>query len=269
MKTPLRNHRSLRTLAAAALFALVTVDTGHAVNVAISGIQDGGNQPIADFLTTHFQDVTVTLGDYANPATIPAGTDILIIGRRLASGSYDSDVNTPVFHNLTIPIVVMTSYVARPDGNRWGLHSGGATGGGPVSGDETTVTAAGAGVFGLPEGPVDWWSGILGFDAAGTGDVGDGEILATIGGNILAALWEAGDLTGGGATLGGPRLLFNLPEVDGSGSAAFIPDTPAGIQALANAITATTGLVQVPEPSGAILMAGGLGCLVLRRRRAA
>lgn len=270
MKSHLQNYRSVRTFAASAIVAFATMSSGHAVNIAISGVHgEGFNQPIADFFSTNFQDVTVTLGDYSDPSTIPVGTDILVIGRRLFSGAYDNATNSATFNGLGIPVVVMTSYVARPDGNRWGWHSGGATGGGPVTGDETTVTAAGAAVFGIPAGPVDWWSGDTNFDAAGLGTVGGGEILATIGGNILAAAWDTGELTAGGATLGGPRLLFNIPEVAGSATAAFLPDTTAGIQSLANAITATTGLVQVPEPSGAVLLAGSVGLLSIRRRRAA
>lgn len=270
MKTHLHYPRVLRKLAASTIVAVATLSSGHAVNIAISGIHtEGFNQPIADFFTTNFEDVTVTLGDYSNPASIPAGTDILVIGRRLFSGAYDNATNSATFNGLTIPVIVMTSYVARPDGSRWGLHAGGAVGGGPVTGDETTVTAAGAAIFGVAAGATDWWSGSANFDATGAvGSLGDGEILATLGGNILAAIWEAGDLTAGGAALGGDRLLFNIPEVNGSGTAAFMPDTQAGIQSLANVITATTGLTQVPEPSGAVLLGGSLAMLAIRRRRA-
>jgi hypothetical protein len=271
MKAHLQSPRLLRNFAASAIVAVATLSSGHAVNIAISGVHtEGFNQPIATFFTTNFADVTVTLGDYSNPANIPAGTDILVIGRRLFSGAYGDATNSATFNGLTIPVIVMTSYVARPDGNRWGLHAGGAVGGGPVTGNETTVTAAGAAIFGVPAGAADWWSGSANFDATGaTGSVGDGEILATLGGNILAAVWDAGDLTAGGATLGGDRLLFNIPEINGSGTAAFMPDTQSGIQSLANVITATTGLTQVPEPSGTILLLGSAGLLTLRRRRAA
>ncbi len=272
----LRSDRShvMGRFAVAALVAVATVSSGHAaVNIAISGIMDGeinNNQPIIDFFTTNFVDVNVTYGDFSNPATVPVDTDILVIGRRLFSGAYGNATNSATFNSMTIPVIVMTSYVARPDGDRWGWHAGGAVGGGPVTGDETTVTAAGAAVFGVPAGPADWWSGTGNFDATGSGSsVGEGEILASLGGNILAARWQAGDLTAGGAVLGGDRLLFNLPEVAGSGSAAFMPDTEAGVQALANAISTTTGLVQVPEPSGAVLCVGALGLLAFRRRRVA
>lgn len=50
-----------------------------------------------------------------------------------------------------------------------------------IDGNETTVTEEGAKISELRDMP-DWWSGTGGF-GRGSGSVGDGKILATIGGS--------------------------------------------------------------------------------------
>jgi len=102
------------------------------------------------------------------------------------------------------------------------------------------VTAAGTAVFG-DAGNHDWWSGSGGFSAPGTGTVGDGDILATLGGNNLVVGWHAGDLSAAGNTFSGNRLLFNIPEISVTG---IMPDTAAGQQAFIDAMEAYTPLVQ-------------------------
>jgi hypothetical protein len=272
----LGNPSSARKAAASLLLALGLASSSQAVVVSISGVDAAADQQVIDFISTNFSNVTsVTYGNYANPASIPVGTELLIIGRRVFSGEYGNAVNSSAFLGLTIPIVALTSYVTRPDGDRWAWHSGGIANGGLIAGDETTVTAAGAGVFGTA-GAADWWATSNGggdFNAAGTGSVGGGEILATMGGNILVAHWDAGELSAGSATVpaaafGGSRLLFNIPDSDGAGKAA-LPDTPAGQAAFRNALDAYTPLTAVPEPAGSALLLGSLGMLALRRRRSA
>jgi hypothetical protein len=257
----------------AALMALAmgAASSCHAVNISLSGTDLAGNQPIIDFLTNNFQGVTVTHGDYSTPANIPAGTDVLMISRRLTSGAYDNAANSAAFNALSIPVVSFTSFVTRTAGNRWSWESG-PTGGGDVTGAETTITAAGTAVFGAAS-PVDWWTTATsgtGFNALGTGTVGTGNILATIGGNILAAAWEPGQQSAGGATFTANRLLFNLPDSSPNPpSVAVMPDTAEGRQALVAALSRYASLTPVvPEPSSLMLLLGAT-CAggFLRRRR--
>ncbi|MBC8095056.1 MAG: PEP-CTERM sorting domain-containing protein [Akkermansiaceae bacterium] len=271
MKLSRNSLSPFNQLLASALLVIGTVLPGQSATVLVSGTSQANDQPFIDFLNNNFQNVTVTYGNFsdypANAATI-ATADVFFVGRSLSSGQYANAVNSASFNALTIPVVSMTSFVSRPDAGRWGWHSGGiAAAGLSVAGTETTVTAAGAGIFGVSAGAVDWFTVPAGnnFFSPGTGTVGNGQILATIGGDILAAGWNAGDQSGTGVTFGGDRLLFNLPQ---NGGMTVVPDTLAGQQALISALTAFTPLqVQVPEPGSMTLVAlGGTALLVFRRR---
>lgn len=267
---------SAAKIAAASVILAAASVSSQAIVVSISGVGPAGNdQVIIDFLNANFSNITtINYGNYSNPASIPAGTDLFMVGRRVFSGEYGNATNSAAFNALTIPVVAFTSYVTRPDGDRWGWHSG-STAGASLVGNETTVTAAGASVFG-PEGTYDWWGPLSGggtnFNALGVGTVGQGDVLASIGGSLLAAHWNAGELSGGGVAFGGDRLLFNLPDFDNAG-AAELPNTLAGQLALIAALDTFTPLTAnaVPEPSSFAALAGlaGLGFAASRRRRAA
>jgi len=224
-----------RVILFTALFAAVLVGTSQGLNIAVSGTSQTGNQPLIDFLVQNF-GATVTFGDYSTPANIPAGTDIFIAGRVLTSGAYGNATNTATFNALTIPVVCFTSYIARPDGSRWGWHTGPIGAFHTLSGNETVVTAAGADLFGAA-GATDWWNDATwGFSAPGTGTVGSGQILATSpAGEIIVAYWKAGDTSGSGAVFGSKRLLFNVPD-QGSGNPVDLPNTEAGKKALLAAL---------------------------------
>ncbi|MDB4568467.1 PEP-CTERM sorting domain-containing protein, partial [Akkermansiaceae bacterium] len=99
-------------------------------------------------------------------------------------------------------------------------------------------------------------------------------ILATVGGDTLAAYWAAGDAPGdtvsaGVATFGGPRLLFNIdndPNAGNNGINDLANMSPAGLNAMISAIDFATPLTSVPEPSSALLSLVALGFLARRRR---
>lgn len=264
----------MKKLATFAAIAISSMATSQAVVVSISS----ADFPVADFnlvnfINSNFSNVTsINQGYYTTAASVPVGTDVLIIGRRIFSNDFANAANSLAFNQLTIPIVAVTSYVIRPDADRWGWESGGIANmpAGTIDGNETTVTAAGAAVFGAA-GTYDWYttSGTkvsTDFNAAGTGTVGGGEILATIGGNILVAAWETGESTAGGTAVGGNRLLFNMPDYNSNGGVE-LPNTAAGQAALRTAIDTYTPLTAIPEPSGTALLLGGLGMLTLLRRR--
>jgi hypothetical protein len=217
-----------------AFFAAALASTSFGLNIAVSGTSQTGNQAIIDFFVNNF-NATVTFGDFSNPANIPAGTDVFVVGRVLYSGAYANADNSAIFNALDIPVACFTSYVARPDGGRWGWHSGGIGAFHSLSGNETVVTEEGAKVFGT-SGPVDWWNDATwGFSAPGTGSVGEGKILATSpAGEIVVAYWKANSLSGSGVVFGSKRLLFNVPD-QGSGNPADLPNTEAGRKALLDA----------------------------------
>lgn len=239
--------------------------TSFGVNVVISGTSSSNDQNIIDFFDNGFEDTTVTYGDYSNPANIPVGTDVFVIGRKLSSSAYANATNSATFNALNIPVVCFTSYIARLDSDRWGWHSGGAVGALLNGGSETTVTAAGASVLGFAEGTHDFVADAGSMWALGDGTVGTGNILATAtidsgtGIGILAAGWFAGEQSAGGVTFNANRLLWNAFEFPTLGH------TADGQAALTNAVEAYTGLVAVPEPATMAIL--GLGVLLIRRKR--
>lgn len=275
----------LKTALIAAIVSLfLTPLTSHAIVIMVSG---GTTTDIAAFLNSKYSNVTeIRQGNFANfaaPATQAAlngtgafsgmgATNLVIIGRTLSSADYDN-FDAAGYNALPIPVVSFTSYVSRQDSNRMGWHAGGATNNKLTAGNETVITAAGNSLFGA--GPFDWHDSADGtFNGLGTGSVGGGDILATLGGDILVASWVAGDAPGnvtaaGVATFGGQRLLFNLDnDAVGSSTGTFASLTDAGEEALFKALL-TVGLIAIPEPATASLALLGLGGLMLRRRRMA
>ncbi len=269
------------------LFAFAATPASALV-IMISDLSPAG-APIEAWFTDNFSNVTeVRHGDFANFSNAASqealnGTgayagmgaaDIFVIGRSLSSGGYGSG-NADGYNSIAIPFINMTSYTARGAGNRLGWHDGSAGNTGSRNGEETTVTAIGGALLGVPAGTYDLWTDDLNFNGVGTStNVGTGDILATLDGNLIAAHWDAGDAPGdtvsaGVATFPGTRLLLNIdnePNAGNSGANDFTGLTALGTQAYAGVIAATTPLEQVPEPSTGILGLLGLG-LVLRRRR--
>ena len=270
------------------LLLAVTATSASAVVVMISDLTPAGS-PIEDFFNNNFSNVTeIRHANYANfsdPLSQDAlnGTgafaglgaaDIFVVGRSLSSSHYDAG-DADGYNSINIPFINFTSYTAREAGDRLGWHTGSANNVDSRDGDETAVTEAGGALLGVPAGDYDLWTDGVNFNGLGTStDVGTGDILATINGNILAAHWDAGDAPGnptnaGVDTFPGVRLLVNLdnePNAGNNGANDFTGLTAAGLDAYVDAIDATTALQQVPEPSAALLGFLGLG-LIARRKR--
>lgn len=263
--------------------AALTLSSAHGIVILVSDLEQ--SSAIDDFLNNNFNNVAeIRNGDFASfnaAATQDAlnGTgafagggaaDLVIIGRNLSSGGY-SGGNADGYNTLNIPVVSFTSYISRNAGNRLGWHTGSASNNLSTTGAETVITTAGTSLLGST-GPADWHES-LGETFNGLGNslaVGGGDVLATVGGQLLAAYWETGDAPGapneaGVANFPGPRLLFNLDD-DGAERSTFNSLTAEGEAALIAALNVTTPLTAVPEPSSALL---GLLALPLafRRRR--
>ncbi|MBN2163344.1 MAG: PEP-CTERM sorting domain-containing protein [Pontiellaceae bacterium] len=221
-----------------------------------------GNAATTAFISNNFQNINMTVGDFSDTgnagvqSTIEAA-DVLVIGRTLWSGAYDATDMT-YYSSLNIPVVFLTSYVTRS--SIMG-YEGDLNGGAGVDGNETTITAAGALAMGLAEGTYDLYTS--GFDTLGTGDVGGGDILATIGGNHLAVGWSAGTTNAAGIVQSANRLLYNF---DANGNTT--PDSAAGQLALINAMETYTGMTAIPEPTTiGLLGISSVGGLMLVRSR--
>lgn len=253
----------------------------------------GATSPIETFLNNNFSNVTeIRHANYANngaAATQDAlnGTgafagsgaaDVFMIGRSFGSAAY---ATAAAGHNsLNIPVVSLSSYAVRETGSRMGWHNSGATNNKAILGSETTVTAAGATILGLSEGSydllvasaavADTFNGL----GAGTTAYGGGQILATVGGDTLAAYWAAGAAPGnptnaGVATFPAPRLLFNMdndPTTLNDGTNDFANVSAQGLTAMVSAIEFATPLTSVPEPSTSLLGLAALGLIAVRRR---
>ena len=265
MKTPL----NLSILALTA-----TIGSSSAVNILVTA---SDTSEIEAFLATNYTDANVTaagnFSDFNAQATQDAlaGVDLVIIGRSLSSTQYASG-RADGYNALTIPVLNFTSYTARNAGNRMGWHAGGATSNKLVAGAETTITVAGSALLGIPAGNYDFFDTNVGgdFNGLGTGTVGGGSILATIGGDILSAYWATGQAPGdptaaGVATFPAPRLLLNIDD-DPRPAGEFTAQTALGLQTTVGVIAQFGGLTVVPEPSAALLAFAGLGLLGRRRR---
>jgi hypothetical protein len=280
------NSKRLPFIVKTAALLLAGTMSSSAVIVVLSDGQPAGSA-LEGFFNSSFNNVTeirhANFSLFSSTATQDAlnGTgayagfgaaDVVIIGRSLASGDYDLDASNG-FNGLSIPVVSLTSYVARQDGDRLGWHGSGASTDKLIAGSETTITSSGASILGFAAGTYDFITspdGSFNGLGGGTSAFGGGSILATIGGDTLAAYWAAGAAPGNPtaanvATFPGPRLLFNLDN-DVNGDLGNI--TPSGQQALISAIDFATPLNAVPEPASACLILAGVGLMAKRRRRA-
>ena len=287
---PLAMKRTLLPLATA-LAISAQAPSAHAMTILITGTTAANpNAPdeIEAFLMANLvlpAGTTFLKGNYANFANHQAtieSADIVIIGRTLSSADYQNGV-ADGYNTLAIPVIALTSYVARPDGNRLGWHTTGATTNAPVAAFETAVTAAGSTIFGIASGLADFFEGNPGGDFNGLSNigfsVGGGTVLATIEGRLQSAYWAAGSAPGdpvAASPVGDPnfvfpgeRFLFNLDnDVEGGGAFTFQNLTPDGTAALVAGLSHVTGLAVIPEPSSALMAVVGIAaCGLCRRRR--
>ena len=270
----MKNSRSFLLVAFAA-----TTGCASAANILVSA---SDTSAIEAFLAANYSDANVTAaGDFSNfnaAGTQSAldGVDLVIIGRSLSSSAYGNG-NADGYNGLNIPVLNFTSYTARNAGNRMGWHTGSATNNKSVAGNETTITPAGSVILGIPAGAYDFFDTNVGGDfnglGTGTASVGGGNVLATIGGDILAAYWETGAAPGDPASAGvdtfpAPRLLLNLDD-DPRPTGEFTAQTAAGLALTIDVIADFGGLTTatIPEPSSALLGLTGLGLLCFRRRK--
>ncbi|MDA7889964.1 PEP-CTERM sorting domain-containing protein [Akkermansiaceae bacterium] len=278
---------------ASSLFLVLSAAPSSALVVMISDLVPAGSA-LEDFITNNFSNVTeIRHADYANSSSAGSlnalngtGThagngaaDVFIIGRSLSSGGYDAG-DADGWNSVNIPVVNLTSYTARDAGNRMGWHLNSTSTGTLIAGNETTVTAAGAAILGVAAGTYDFLiAGAPAADsfnglAAGQTGFGGGDILATVGGDTLAAFWAAGAAPGGAnsgvATFPANRLLFNIdndPNAGNNGINDVNNMSTAGAAALVSAIDFATPLTSVPEPSTSLLGLLALGFAAGRRRR--
>jgi len=285
-------RKKLTVASSLSLLALSTAPSSALV-VMISDLVPAGSA-LEGFIASNFSNVTeVRHANYANFSSAGSqdalnGTgshagngaaDVFIIGRSLSSGGYSSG-NADGWNAVSIPVVNLTSYTARDAGNRMGWHLNSTSTGTLIAGNETTVTAFGAEIFGVAAGTYDFliasaaaadnFNGL----ASGQTGFGDGNILATVGGDTLAAFWKAGAAPGGVnsgvATFPANRLLFNIdndPNAGNNGVNDVANMSAAGAAALVSAIDFATPLTAVPEPSTSLLGLLALGFAAGRRRR--
>ena len=248
------------------MFVSVLVGRLHAAEMTI--LIDGAlpaNQGCVDFYRGLFPDATVIAGSYHNTADAGVqaeieAADALVIARDNYSANYDT-ADGNYYAGLTKTVVIIhSSYFTRE--SRMKMESGGETG--PSMADnETTVTAAGAAVLGVPAGNYDFnAANQANFWSCGNGTVGTGKILATIGGSNYVILWEAGDTDASGREIKGTILLFNIHQLYAdTGNTNYIPPTTqAGADALTSAILYVLGAAPIrgaatdPDPDGETLV---------------
>ncbi|MEM0964594.1 MAG: hypothetical protein AAGJ81_00400 [Verrucomicrobiota bacterium] len=206
------------------------------------------------FLRASLGDVAeVRSGDFSNfyseeTQAALEGADLVVIARTSKSKDYADGVGLG-YNTLSIPVVVLSSYIARSESGLLGWYNGTVSDfRETTSGSEVDVTEAGIELFG---GSVDEkrdWHESPGdtFNAAGLGDPGDGEVLAEIEGGILVARWRKGDAPGNPFAAGvdvfpGERLFFALdndPRSTYLDQEEFVNLTPAGREALVKALLA-------------------------------
>lgn len=218
---------------------------------------------------------TINTGTYSGSGGSGAGAgDLIIFLRETDSGAYDEGTEVTVWNNSEANMLMLNSFSTRS--SRFGWFNNDTTTGITPTGSETTVTAPADPLFNgvsVVGGMADIYTSPL---ASGDGGLQSqqglvsGTALATSsGGDVILARIAAGSawsstVGGQSGTHGADRIYFAAPEDQDAGALdSFTSDG----QTLLNNSLIELGLVAIPEPSAALL--GGLGLLVLLRRRRA
>jgi hypothetical protein len=266
-------HEDADVASAAAMSA--TPPHTVAPDKAYTDLLIGAGHTVDRFLTTENFDVS-QLNSY----------DLVIIGRSVNSGNYDSDAETAAWNGLSVPMIVTGGYVLR--NSRLGFTTGTTI---PDTAGPINLTVnqpshpifAGVALDGSntmvnPFADVVTFSGALqrGISVNTNPVAGSGAVLATVGtsadpafGGMIIGEWQAGDTlaTTPADILGGHRLVFLTGAREASGSSsetAGLYDLSAdGQQMFLNAVN----YMAIPEPSSIVLLSlGALSCGLLRLR---
>ena len=222
--------------------------------------------------TTQFREAN---GGFA--AAQAAGADLIIVSRVTSSDQYDAAAQITGWNGITTPLLLMGPHLAR--NNRWKWVNTAA------NPDETAVTdlelvnSSHPFVAGRSTSLLDAGTNrtITRSDVAPVGGmVGNGSVIATLGGDAAIIEWEPGELfyEGAGQTAAGRRVLFpglryhESIDIDGDLTGAGDPVEFEDFSDNGKAILAQTiNNLVVPEPGTLSVLAIGAATL-LRRRRA-
>jgi hypothetical protein len=249
-----------------------------------------------DLLTANGHTVTRILTQDNAPAALITqlnGFDLVVLGRSVNSGHYQTDAETAAYHSVTAPMIVSSGYLLR--GNRLGFTSGNTIPDTFISGTSTdvrlTVNKPSHPIFaGVPlDGAntmVNPFASLVTFSGSeqrgisvNTNPVNPGgHVLATVGtpgdpalGGMVIGKWSPGDVMvndGVDDVLAGHRLVFLTGSREsataGSSEVAGLFDLgPDGGRMFLNAVDF---MLNVPEPSS-LALGGFMAAGLIRRRR--
>ena len=249
---------------------------------------------------------TVTRFNPPDAGAIAAGdialmnaADLVIIGRTIASGAFDTAAETlPWNTQITKPLICTNSYISRS--SRLGWYASGPNqpdqvlnnlsftnlanpvtsyivGGTAMTGSTTTNSITQAIVF--PDSAVDvrGISNITDPLVAGGVDIATVAIATPVGTGHFIASWPTGTALAGtslGQSLSGYRMQFLVGNRESGtapntalGASGYENLTPEGEQMFLRAVNVALNNGVVPEP-GTAALAGFAGLALLRRRRA-
>jgi hypothetical protein len=253
------------------------------------------DKPYTDLLTANGHTVTRVLTTNDAPAAHIAqlnAFDLVIIGRSVDSGHYQTDAETAAYNSITAPMIISSGYLIR--NNRLGFTSGNTIPDTFISGTSTdvrlTVNKPSHPIFaGVPlDGSntmVNPFASLVTFSGAeqrgisvNTSPVNPGgHVLATVGtagdpalGGMMIGKWSPGDIMvndGVDDILAGHRLVFltGSREVNtiSTQTAGLFDLGPDGGRLLLNAVDF---MLNVPEPSS-LALCGFMAAALIRRRR--
>lgn len=249
---------------------------------------DAPDKAYTDLLTGAGHSVTRFLSSGTPSVAALNDFDLVIIGRSVPSGDYETDPETAAWNGLTAPMIVTGGYVLR--NNRLGFTTGATI---PDTAAPVNLTVnnpshpifAGVALDAMNT-TVNPYANIVTFNGSlqrgvsvNTNPVaGGGTVLATVGtagdpafGGMVIAEWPAGAMLGNSPPdiLGGRRLVFLTGSREAAGvsseTSGLFDLTADGQRMFVNAVN----YMAIPEPATYVLAAIGLAVLLFWRRRLA